>query len=191
MLLGLAACTSGGSGAPTIVGAWEGSVDMGEALAAGMQMDIEEKISCKVTFTFKEDGTYTVAMDQESLKNAMDTLMDVVVDVLLDAYKDQGIDLEAELKKEGMTMDDFIEMMMGSIDLEDMMGETDETGYYKYENGKIYTAEDKDDLNEGDYDDVYIVTLLGKTLTITDIETDGESAAEQIPDIFPMVFTKQ
>ena len=56
--------------------------------------------------------------------------------------------------------------------------------------GKIYIAESQEDLDEEDYDSVYIVSLAGNTLTVTDIESDGESAAEIMPDMFPLVFKK-
>ena len=192
MLISLAACTPSGGGKPSIVGTWTGSMNMGAMLATAMQMDIDEDISCKMSFTFKEDGTYTMQMDKDSVKDAMDAVVDLVIDMLVDIYEQQGVDLEAELAKEGMTMEDFVDTIMASANLEDMMGETEETGYYKYEDGKFYTADEKEDL-EGDLEDLECthVTLEGNTMTVTDIEQDGESAAEIMPDMFPMVFTKK
>lgn len=70
MLLGLAACgTSGGSGdsKPTIVGTWKGSMNMGAVLEMALQMEIDEPISCSMTYTFKEDGTISTAVDKTAL----------------------------------------------------------------------------------------------------------------------------
>ena len=192
MLLGLAACTSGGSGAPTIVGAWEGSMDMSAALNSMLQMELGEKINVKMLLTFKEDGKYTFKLDEDSIADASDALIDVMIEMIEELLVGtEGGSLEDALAAEGMTIADLKAQYKQELDLAELLGDSTEEGYYRYEEGKIYTAEDKDDFDEGDYDSIYTVTLLGKTLTITDIETDGESAAELMSDMFPMVFTKQ
>jgi hypothetical protein len=66
-----------------------------------------------------------------------------------------------------------------------------EKGYYKYEDGKLYTAAAKEDLENLEELPCIHVTLKSNTLTFTDIEQDGESAAEIMPGLFPLVFTKQ
>ena len=155
MLLGLAACgTSGGNGGGevTIVGTWEGTMDMTAAMAAATQMEFDEPLKMGMTFTFNEDGTYSTTVDKDSLKDMMDTLVDVMIELIVSMSGDPDMDLEAELAKEGMTMAEFKEQLMGEMNIEDMLGETDETGYYKYEDGKFYTAEDKEDL-EGDLEE--------------------------------------
>ena len=81
---------------------------------------------------------------------------------------------------------------MASMNLEDMMGNMSvENGYYKYEDGKLYNAAEKEDLENPEELPCIHVTLKGNTMTFTDIEQDGESAAEIMPGMFPMVFTKQ
>ena len=192
MLFSLAACTSGGDKKDPIVGTWEGSMDLGAMLGAVMQVDIDEKISCKMTFTFKEDGTYSMQMDKDNVEAAMEKVADFVIDMLVDVYKQQGVDLEAELAKEGMTMEDFIETVMGEVSLEDAIGETEASGYYKYENGKLYTVDEKEEL-EGDLEDMECthITLEGNTMQFTDMEQDGEKLSELMPGMFPMVFTKK
>ena len=194
MLLGLAACgtsSGNGGGEVTIVGTWEGSMDMGAMLGTALQMDIDEPLKIGMTFTFNADGTYSVAMDKDSVEDMMDTLVDVVIEMMLAMSGDPDMDLEAALAAEGMTMAEFKEQIMGSMNIEDMLGETDETGYYKYEDGKFYTAEDKEDLNAGDYIDITYITLTSNKMTITDIEQDGEKMSEVMPDMFPMVFTRK
>ena len=48
---------------------------------------------------------------------------------------------------EGMTEEEFREQIMASMNLEDMMGNMSvENGYYKYEDGKLYNAATKEDL---------------------------------------------
>ena len=192
MLLGLAACGSSGSAAkPTIVGTWKGSMDMGAVLEMALQMEIDEPISCSMTYTFKEDGTTSVSVDEDSLADMMEALTDVVIGMMGEMFGEE-FDFEAMLEEEGMTEEEFREQIMASMNLEDMMGNMSvENGYYKYEDGKLYNATEKEDLENLEELPCIHVTLKGNTMTFTDIEQDGESAAEIMPDMFPMVFTKQ
>ncbi len=192
MLLGLAACGSSGSAAkPTIVGTWKGSMDMGAVLEMALQMEIDEPISCSMTYTFKEDGTTSVSVDEDSLADMMEALTDVVIGMMGEMFGEE-FDFEAMLEEEGMTEEEFREQIMASMNLEDMMGNMSvENGYYKYEDGKLYNAATKEDLENLEELPCIHVTLKGNTMTFTDIEQDGESAAEIMPDMFPMVFKKQ
>ena len=194
MLLGLAACgTSGGSGdsKPTIVGTWKGSMNMGAVLEMALQMEIDEPISCSMTYTFKEDGTISTAVDEDSLADMKETLTDVVIGMMGEMFGEE-FDFEAMLAEEGMTEEEFREQIMASMNLEDMMGNMSvENGYYKYEDGKLYNAAEKEDLENPEELPCIHVTLKGNTMTFTDIEQDGEKLSEAVPDMFPMVFKKQ
>ena len=192
MLLGLAACGSSGSAAkPTIVGTWKGSMDMGAVLEMALQMEIDEPISCSMIYTFKEDGTTSVSVDEDSLADMMEALTDVVIGMMGEMFGEE-FDFEAMLEEEGMTEEEFREQIMASMNLEDMMGNMSvENGYYKYEDGKLYNAAEKEDLENLEELPCIHVTLKGNTMTFTDIEQDGESAAEIMPDMFPKVFTTQ
>ena len=192
MLLGLAACgSSGDSAKPTIDGTWKGSINMGAVLEMALQMEIDEPISCSMIYTFKEDGTTSVSVDEDSLADMMEALTDVVIGMMGEMFGEE-FDFEAMLEEEGMTEEEFREQIMASMNLEDMMGNMSvENGYYKYEDGKLYNAATKEDLENPEKLPCIHVTLKGNTMTFTDIEQDGESAAEIMPDMFPMVFTKQ
>lgn len=188
MVLGLAACNS--SGETTIVGIWKGEMDVGAVLAALIQQDVDQKIPCKMIFEFSPEGKLTTKMDEESAKKAVDAMVDVMIDMIRDMYAEEGGDLDAELAAEGMSVEDLKNQYREEMDLDDLLGDASEDSYYKFENGKIYVADEKEDLEEGDYDTCYIATLSGNKLTITDIETDGELASEALPGVFPLVFKK-
>ena len=192
ILLGLAACgNSGDSAKPTIVGTWKGSIDMGAVLEMALQMEIDEPISCSMIYTFKEDGTTSVSVDEDSLADMMEALTDVVIGMMGEMFGEE-FDFEAMLEEEGMTEEEFREQIMASMNLEDMMGNMSvENGYYKYEDGKLYNAATKEDLENPEELPCIHVTLKGNTMTFTDIEQDGEKLSEAVPDMFPMVFTKQ
>ena len=166
-------------------------MDIGAIAGAIYQMDFEDPIPLEMTFTFNADNTYSAAMDEESIDAFMNAMVDLVVDIMASMYGEE-FDLETMLAEEGMTMDEFTEEIMASVDVDSMLGAVAEANvYYKYEDGKFYTAKTKEALDAGDYDDCTYITLTGKTMTITDIEQDGEKMSEVLPDMFPMVFTKQ
>ena len=192
MLLGLAACgKSGDSAKPTIVGTWKGSIDMGAVLETALQMEIDEPLSCDVIYTYKEDGTASISVDEDSFADMMEALTDVVIGMMGEMFGEE-FDFEAMLEAEGMTEEEFREQIMASVNVEEMLGDMGaEKGYYKYEDGKLYTAATKEDLENLEELPCIHVTLKSNTLTFTDIEQDGESAAEIMPGLFPLVFTKQ
>ena len=192
MLLGLAACGSSGSAAkPTIVGTWKGSVDIGAAMAAATQMEFDEPLEMGITFTYNADGTYSARVDEDSFEDFAETMVDLMIELSISMSGNPDYDLEAELAKEGMTMEEFREQLKTSMNIDQMREVTEENGFYKYEDGKIYTAEDKDDLEAGDYIEITYVTLTSSKMTVTDIEQDGEKMSEAMPDMFPIVLTKQ
>ena len=192
ILLGLAACgNSGDSAKPTIVGTWKGSIDMGAVLETALQMEIDEPLSCDVIYTYKEDGTASISVDEDSFADMMEALTDVVIGMMGEMFGEE-FDFEAMLEAEGMTEEEFREQIMASVNVEEMLGDMGaEKGYYKYEDGKLYTAATKEDLENLEELPCIHVTLKSNTLTFTDIEQDGESAAEIMPGLFPLVFTKQ
>ena len=194
MLLSLAACsTSGGSGdsKPTVVGTWKGSMDIGAAMAAANQMEFDEPLELGVTFTYNADGTYSARLDEDSFEDFAETMVDLMIELSISMSGNPDYDLEAELAKEGMTMEEFREQLKTSMNIDQMREKSGENGFYKYEDGKIYTAEDKDDLEAGDYIEITYVTLTSSKMTVTDIEQDGEKMSEAMPDMFPIVLTKQ
>ena len=191
MILSLTACGKSGSDEPTIVGSWKGSMDLSAFMAAIYQIEIEDPIPFGITFTFNADNTYSVAVDEESIDAFMDAMVDMVVGMMSSMYGEE-FDLETMLAEEGMTMDEFTEEIMASVDVDSVLGAIAEANaYYKYEDGKVYTATTKEALDAGDYDDCNYITLTSKTMTITDIEQDGEKMSEIMPDMLPIVLTKK
>jgi hypothetical protein len=194
MLLSLAACsTSGGSGdsKPTVVGTWKGTMNLAAAMAATTQMEFDEPLELGVTFTYNADGTYSARVDEDSFEDFAETMVDLMIELSISMSGNPDYDLEAELAKEGMTMEEFREQLKTSMNIDQMREEAEENGFYKYEEGKISTAEDKDDLEAGDYIEITHITLTSSKMTITDVEQDGEKLSEAMPDMFPMVFKKQ
>ncbi len=190
MLLGLAACGTKPEEI-TIVGSWKGSIDMGELLSSQTGMDFDETIYIDMILSFHEDDTYTAKVDKDSLKAAAKKIATLLVEKLIETFGDEGQDFDELLAEEGMTREEYEEQLVESIEQGNFMSETETLGYYKFESGKLSLAEDREDLETADITDYIHVTLESKTLTITEIESDGEKFSEVIPNMFPWVFKKQ
>lgn len=201
MVLCFAACgteSEGGSEKTTIVGEWEGAMDVTSALEEVMSeslgMDIEMKdLELVMLFDFDKDGSFTSEVDEKSAQKLLDNMIDAVVDVLVEALEAEGVDLE----EQGMTKDSLREMMEEEMDTEDLISELAifEDGYYLYENGCIYTGDDLDDLKEdaeANSEEIWEVRLSGKTMKVTNItNSDGESLEDVLPGVLPMTFKKK
>ena len=193
LLLSLSACGKSGSeggSEPTIIGTWKGNVDVGALLSSVMEGMAEEEILCQMIFTFRDDGTYTTSVDPESAEEALDEMVDAMVETLEQMYAAGGSSLEEMLAEEGMTLEDMKEEYKEEMSVESFLGGMVNEGYYKLIENKIHITESEVDLKNGEFVGSYHVTLSGNTLTITDMESEGELASEMIPALFPIVLKK-
>lgn len=199
MLLGLAACEKDVAEKPTIVGTWEGTVDLGPAMEVSLKAEamfndaipteIKTPLVIDVTYVFNADGTYSSTVDEDSLENMLDAMVDVMIEVM---YAPR-MDLDEALAESGMTMAEFKEQLKASAGMD--AGYAAEAfnvdGFYKYEDGKITAAKEKEQLETGELIEVCDITLTDTTMTITDIILDGEKISKLAPDMFPTVFTRK
>ncbi len=198
MLLGLAACGSSGSAAkPTIVGTWKGTIDFAPSMEVSlkeeaafddsMPTEIEVPLTIDFICVFSADGTYTVEADEESI----DAFVDAMAGVMIDVMYAPRMDLDAFLAEEGMTMEAFKEQVREIMDSQYTAEAFDIKGFYKYEGGKLYTAEYKADLDAGEYHEISTVTLSNTKLSVTEYVLEGDNMSEFVPDMFPIVLTKK
>lgn len=200
MLLSLAACsTSGGSGGgkPTIVGTWKGTIDFAPSIEVSlkeeaafddsMPTEIEVPLTVDLSCVFSADGTYTVEADEESI----DAFVDAMAGVMIDVMYAPRMDLDAFLAEEGLTMEAFKERVREILDSQYTAKAFDTKGFYKYEGGKLYTAEYKADLDAGEYHEISTVTLSNTKLSVTEYVLEGDNMSEFVPDMFPIVLTKK
>lgn len=174
----------------TIIGTWNGTMDMTEAMKAGIGEGSDAMVEnleflVDVTFTFNNDGTYTMSMDREMLKKVYSDLMKASLTA----------SLEASLEGTGMTVDDYLaqtgvtldELMTQYFDIDELVdaAETEETGIYKFEDGKLYTAAEGEEIDESTYT---VCELAASTLKMT--EAVGEGAEEANASMFPLTLTK-
>ena len=188
-------------------GEWLYSVDMSEAFGAAMgeiaeQIDLpDEKVMMNLSFEFEDDEfTLTVGVDKEDFEDYLDALVDVMLEYMYDMAESQGMskdDFDAQFSAaNGAGVEDYLEESMKAAleEAGDQLSQSKE-GYYKVDTkkGRIYIAEDEDDLD--DAEDYMEYELSGKKLTITKVISDGEEAnpvGENLDILeFPWTFKKQ
>lgn len=207
LLLSLTCVLSGcGTDAKKIIGTWTADVDYTDAFnfglhsAEGME-EMGEHFKAKefiltTTITFRDDGTYTIAIDEASAEKAMESieyiLYDGFVSILTEQYNQQFLPISLEKYLEGMR--NTIWSMVDSALTDEVKKElldglvNPHTGNYKLEDGKLYmTKEVTDDFGE-DHD---TYELDGDTLTLLECFCQiDEEQAELQRALYPMIFTR-
>lgn len=214
MVFALCACSDSGSGkdkdkddkvekvdkktdTDPIVGTWEATVDMGDYLNAEMAGEpgvaayaeyfdfsgVEATLSCE----FDEDGDYvlTISMNKELLEKVFRNAMQKVLE---EAAAAEGYTLEELAAEEGMTVEELLDAAMEeSFDAENFFGDETERGSYEIKDGKLYTFDRGDELDEDDY---FEYKLKGDKLTLVAKYSDGE--LDDASDVMlPMNFVRK
>ncbi len=193
MLFSLTACEKEEDSEPSVLGTWEGSVDIAPILAEALQMQIEEAFPVRITYTFGANDRYTQTINVEDVVDVLSGMVDLALDKLAEAVEPYGFTVEEALALQGMTVEDFREQILATPELEAwlMMLAPDHTAYYKYESGKLYFAETKKAFDAQDFTACNYVTLNGNEMWITDVEADGKKYSETVPGWIPAVLTRR
>lgn len=200
-----AGCASSGSESKLtdqekLVGTWKGDLDMTKTMMEELGEGVEgfELDEFKVTavFTFTQEGTYTMELDEESVQKAMDGLiagMEGFMKTMMEEMaKEAGMTLEDMLAASGMTMEDMMSMVTEELEGQDLVGEmvkdAKSEGKYKAENGKLYLSESLDAEVDINVYDTY--TLEGDVLTLTATYGADEEETDMMKSVYPIVLKK-
>ena len=197
MLLALTGC---GSKQDAIIGTWEGSYDMSESLNAGMSSQDPElgeylrvsEFALRYTMTFREDGTYTIAGDRESLEEAI-AIAQVEIEEGLIKYIEyilhaQGIEMDARefMEMAGLSVEALMEDSFSESIREEIMASLTMEGNYSVKDGMLMLSQD---LTSQPDEAVYeLYSIEGDTLTIDKGTAETVDAALEM--IYPMVLVK-
>lgn len=211
MVFALCACSDSGSGkdkdkgdkvekktdAELIVGTWEAKLDMGDYLSEAMASELSMAdyaeyfdftgVEATAVYEFDEDGSYTLTMtmDQDRMLKAFRNAMPKIFEDLAAA---EGYTLEEVAAANGMTVDEFIDAAMEqSFDPEEIFADQTEKGEYKIKDGKLYTFDKGDELDEDNY---FEYKLKGDKLTLVALYEDGELSDES-GALYPMNFVRK
>lgn len=195
LVLSLAACSKG----PSIAGSWKYTVDFQKAMEASGEAEGLEELGEEMAGLFDgltmvmvldltEDGKYTFAFDEASVKAAAEGLVskmkELLPGMLASMYDMSEDELKELLESQGTSIDAMLKDMEDEFDtneLVDQIKEATSTGTYTYEGGKLTL---KGDNGEGD---VLVVTLEENKLTVTEVEGEG---FDDYKVLLPMEFVR-
>ncbi|MBQ8746431.1 MAG: hypothetical protein IJZ08_01015 [Clostridia bacterium] len=199
LLTALLSFTGCGSDADKILGTWETTWDMSDMLAkevAGEEiaqyMQIKD-FAVVMRFTFNEDGTYKMEVSEESLKAAFETLKGQFVEGMTaymeDMLADSGLNMSVEeaLALSGIDMDAIIEESFTEDMLDDVVDEFVSDGEYEVKDGKLYTFDKGESLDENEY---IRYELSGKELVFSELVSDEDDSAEAAEYLLPLTLKK-
>ena len=185
----------------SMLGTWQMELDARDDLVAeldaqfsGMDKsfgDYLESYTIKMDLELKEDGTYHMIGDADSVETSFNNLRaatkaftgDFLVKYIADYLKSMGVEgdfstregLEAAMGQDldsaiedtlHMSLDEYVDQMMGELNVEETVSQTEIQGQYKVESGKLYLSEAADQaINESNY---VTFTVDGDTMTWTD-----------------------
>ncbi len=158
-----------------IIGSWTGKMSVSDDYLSELigedagemseYFDLNKLLDVDFTLTFKDDGTYISVITDEAAEKYVDNLIDILCDGMIEYVKDlaeaNGTSWEEYLDAAGMTEQEFKDAILAEVDREELLKEMrdeiePEAEYYKLENGKLYTSEDKDfkgdDVEVSDYE---------------------------------------
>ena len=199
LLTALLSFTGCGSDADKILGTWETTWDMSDMLAKEVAgEDIAQYMQIKdfavvMRFTFNKDGTYKMEVSEESLKAAFETLKGQLAEGMTaymeDMLADSGLDMSVEeaFGLSGIDMDAVIEEAFTEDMLDDVVDEFISDGEYEVKDGKLYTFDKGDDLDEDEY---IRYELSGKTLVFSELVSDDDDSAAASEYLFPLTLNK-
>lgn len=198
MLFVLGGC--GGSDADKLVGTWTTALDLTELLndeiAAGdetMAAYVQVKdFTLNMTVTFKEDGTYTMGIDEASMTAAMEGVLAALKDGMYDYFEDvlaeAGLNMTVDelLAESGISMDELMDEAFSEAMKEDMFGDLSSQGNFEVKDGKLFLSDGLDYAVDETIYEVY--TLKGNTLTFE--ESVGSDLDQVFIDMYPLIFEK-
>lgn len=156
----------------------------------GIQMELD--------LDLRADGSFTFGIDEDSARDAVEIMFpklgEIMLPLIISMMGMTEEELAATLEEQGMTMEEFTEQVMASMqeqmDPEEMiagMKESTRSGSWRYADGKLYLIEEGDSV---DPDRFTTVELRNGNLTITDVP-NGDASEEMYKTMLPMTFTRK
>ena len=176
---------------PDVVGEWECSVDIGNAMLKQVGLNSSEKdFSFPVVFVyiFNDDGTGRMTLDKDGFNDKMQEFLDIAIEEIIRQYALNFGMTEEDIDKEfksyfGMSFRDYINSEM---EKEDIMGELDQADMdftYVIEDDKVTvtTTDGKTDT----------LNMVDDTLQLKDMDYESFTSFSEMGIELPLIFTKR
>jgi hypothetical protein len=193
-----------GTDADKIVGKWNTSIDMSSLLVDALSssttdmseyMDIKD-FNIDFTLEFKEDGSYKIQYDTDSIKTSLENVKDDVSKgmkkYLQATLSDNGDDISVDeaMEQMGMDFDTYFNMVFNTDTISSTLADNldDEKGKYQIEDGKLYMSSG-DKINKKKYK-TYVFKSDDKLKLIKAVGEKDESAT-LAQEAFPLTLTRE
>ena len=183
----------------TVLGTWEMELDLRDTLVAQLDAqfgdsgisfgDYLESYNMKMRLELKEDDTYQLTADADTMKASVENLRvataDFLEDYLLSAIGTTleqsglsgdfttregieaaiGMDLDEAIEQSlNMKLEDYVDLIIGEIDVDETLSGVQRQGKFQVEEGKLYLSASPE--QEANTSDPVDFTVDGDTLTI-------------------------
>lgn len=187
-----------GDNSSQVLGTWETSFDLSEAMLDGTgddYADFNAEFMVNMRIQFEEGGTYRMYLEEESTKanfeQWLEALVDFETDMVYATYEEQGysreeVDEQAQ-QSYGCSLRDYVmESRQDAFDVDAFIASIDTSGVYKAKGNKLHMGEKE--ISANTYD---LFKVEGDTLTL-DAATEEIAAQESLVPGFgyPYVFKK-
>lgn len=187
-----------GDNSDEVLGTWETSFDLSEAMLDGTgddYADFNAQFVVNMRMQFSEGGTYRMYLEEESTKanfeQWLDALVDYETEMVYAAYEEQGfsraeVDEQAQQQYGSSLRDYIMEDRQDVFDIDGFIAEIDTSGVYQAKGNKLYLGEEE--ISPNTYD---LYTLEGDTLTLDAATEEIAAEAALVPGFeYPYVFKK-
>lgn len=195
MMVGLSGCSNGKN---AVLGSWKASMNLAEYLNQGIAQEdatAAEYLSVDsfyltMVLTFKEDNTYTITLDENSVDAAVEQLkIDIrggMEKYLVDMMAQMGVVMTIDeiMKASNTTMDKLMDEFFSDEMVEQMVDGASSEGKFKAKSGRIFLSDGLD--YEVDPNVYGIYKVDGSTLTILDYVGEDQNFL----GMYPLTFTK-
>ena len=204
MLLMLFGCSkSGASDQKKFEGTWKATVSLtdlaNESIQQSSGIDSQtfskyfkvSKFELVLVFTFRDDGTYSLSVDEAQLNQNNKAFMDEIKAGMIKFFEDnlaeQGIDMSVDEFVEaqaGMSLDEYFDQTFPASIFDGMADSFSATGKWKAEDGKLYLSQSTSaDIDTNDYDLYEFTSSSEIKLSLPAGESDGMG-------VYPLVLKK-
>ena len=201
LIIGTVFSACGKSETKKFLGSWKTSIDISNQINEGFLNSYEgisdyvnvKDMSVYLIYTFKDDGTYSVSVEQESSKASFDN-MRKELEAGFEKYfenllKEQNLSMTVDefLETSNTSIDALLEQYIGTDVYNDMVESLELSGKWKAENGKLYSSDSTDlEVDETEYITYEIDSEVLKLLEVYingSVETEGNW-------MYPLTFNK-
>ncbi len=206
IMLSFSGCSMLGGDRAALIGTWEGTIDLSNAINSQLTAENEEdaeltellKVSdfkIGLVYNFNSNGTYSIEGDEEITQASIDKMKTDMRAGLITYFEntidEANLDITVNelLAMSDTDLDTLMDEAFSELNVESLIGTMEGEGNFEAKDGKLYCSDGLDYAVDRAVYETYEIN--GDTLTITGGSEEDDPEEQTLLDaIYPMVFTK-